>query len=210
MVDDLHHLLHHIRIFCCHVGIFVYIDREVVELGRTILDHQLPVAHTQRHHIGFMEFPVQEFVLFLCSIITTERIVERHAVPALSGCARLATVSIAIESCIVEERRHQVVEGQLVIVHCTCRHTGTFGNEGHADTAFVCRALCATQQAIAVEPCGICTTFFVRSVVRGEDHEGIVSESLFFEFLEDFTYLSIETSDHSCELRMTVGVFVIP
>ena len=77
LVDDLYHLLNHFGIFCGNVSIFVHINSEVVQLCRTILHYQLPVAHTQRHHIGLVEFPVEEFMLFLFSIIATKGFVER-------------------------------------------------------------------------------------------------------------------------------------
>ena len=97
-----------------------------------------------------------------------------------------------------------------MVVDRTGRYAGTLGNEGYTYATLMCGALGALQQAVAIEPCRVSAALLVRTVVRGEDNQGILVEALFLQFVENLTYLLIQTVHHSGKLCMPCIVAIVP
>ena len=89
-------------------------------------------------------------------------------------------------------------------------YSRTLDDEGHADTALVGGALGAFQEAIVIEPCWIGSALLVRTIVRGEDYQGVFVQTLLLEFVKDFAHLCIQTAHHGCKLGMLAIIAIIP
>ena len=190
--------------------VFVEVGGKVVQAYFSVLDNHLPVGHTQRHHVGFVEFPVEELVLLLLPVLAAQGLGKGNAVEPLFCCAGLQAVSVAVEPGIVKEGGHEVVERQLVVVYRSGWHITTPGDEGDADAALVGGTLYTPEQAVAVEPVGVGATLCVRSVVRCEDDQRILCQSLLFQFLQYFAHLCVQAGNHGGKLGVAVCVPVVP
>ena len=75
-------------------------------------------------------------------------------------------------------------------------------NERNPDAAFVTLAFQTTQFPIPSEELRVRSSFFVRAVVATEDDDGVLVQSLFFQLLQDFTHVIIQTGNHTGKLGM--------
>ena len=187
-VDDVHHLLHHIRVLRGHIVVFVEVFAQIVETTLATLHHQFPISHAHAHHVSFVKFPIEMIVLLLLVVLTHEGVVERESVINVLVVALIGFGEILDTGHIAESGQH-IVEGQLVVVHFAgCHFAWPAHDEGDADAAFVGGAFQSLEQAVAVEECGVCSTLFVRTIVGGENHDGVFVQSFGFEFVDDFTH----------------------
>ena len=58
------------------------------------------------------------------------------------------------------------------------------------------------EKSVAVEEGGIGSTLLVRSVVGGEDHDGVLVQALLLEFVENLSDVGVESGDHGRKLRV--------
>ena len=66
--ENLFHLLHYIGILGCKVVVLVEVCHKVIELACSTLYDELPVTHTQSHHVGLVELPVEELMCLLLTL----------------------------------------------------------------------------------------------------------------------------------------------
>ena len=150
-------------------------------------------------------------VLLLLVVLTHEGVVERESVINVLVVALIGFGEILDASHIAKSGQH-IVEGQLVVVHFAgCHFARPAHDEGDADAAFVGGAFQSLEQAIAVEESGVCSTLFVRTIVGGENHDGIFVHTLRFEFGNDFTHHKVQARNHSgklcvCLFRAVIAV----
>ena len=88
----------------------------------------------------------------------------------------------------------------MVVHFAGCHFAWPAHDEGDADAAFVGGAFQSLEQAVAVEECGVCSALFVRTIVGGENHDGVFVQSFGFEFVDDFTHHKVQARNHSCKL----------
>ena len=100
-MNDVHHLGYDGWVLSGEVGVLVNVSGEVVEIGCTTLDHQLPVAHAQGHHIGLVKLPVEEVVLLLLGIIALECLTEGDTIISVLGGASLQAIRLGIQASIL-------------------------------------------------------------------------------------------------------------
>ena len=82
--------------------------------------------------------------------------------------------------------------------------SGPGHDEGHTDTALVEVALDAAETAVAVEVGRVGSALDVRSVVGGEDDDGVVADAEAVYQGADLTDLPVQDVDHSRESRVAV------
>ena len=209
LVDDVYHLFHHIGVLRCHIVVFVEVLAQVVETAVATLHHQFPVAHTHAHHVGFVKFPIKMIVLLLLVVLAHEGVVERESVVEVLVVTLIGFGEI-LDACHIAEGGQHIVERQLVVVHFACCHlAGPAHDEGDADAPLVGGAFQALEQPIAIEEGGIGTALFVRTIVGGEDYDGVFVHALRFEFRDDFAHHEVQARDHSSKLSVCLFGAVI-
>ena len=194
-----------------HIVVFVDVVGQVIEMRHALLDHHLPVAHTETNLVGFVELPVEEVVRFLCRLISQQGRSEGDAVEAV---VFQFLVQVFLRETLVAnqfaEGRHNVVEGQLMVVHGTGFHLARpADDERDADAAFIALALQTAQLAVASEERRVGSPFFVRTVVTAENHNRILVETFFLQFGQDFAHVSIQSVNHAGKLGMGVVAGVV-
>lgn len=198
------HFLHHFGMSSSHVVVFMQIVGKVIEVYLAAIDNHLPVAHAHTEHIGFVEFPIKMVVFFLRSLARQRGIDGNTIKPVVFQTWVAIALLIVFDACQVAECCHQVVEGKLVVVDDTGSHLSRPANdEGESDTAFVGATLQAAEFCITIEESGVCPALFVRTIIGGENHNGVFRQAFFFEFLHDFAHLHIQATDHGSKLRVS-------
>ena len=173
--DDIDETIDNVGMPGGYVVVFMDIVGEVVEMRLPGFDYEFPVAFPYTDLIRFIEFPVKERMDGLSGLIHKRRI-EGDAVKAVVGHVGVGIsagkVGNAGETC---HCRHYVVESDLQ-VRCAAGSycAGPVGNERHAYASLMDLAFESAQLAVATEKCGVGTAFFMRSVVAGEDDEGVM------------------------------------
>ena len=151
-----------------------------------------------------MKFPVEVFVVLLLGILAQKGRSDGNTVEAVAS-QLLVGVALGkvLDSGKVAEGWHQVVEGKLGVVYAACLDMlWPPGDEWDADSALVTLALQALQLAVATKEFWIGAAFFVRSIIRCKDDNGIFVKSFLLQFCENFTYILVQTSNHSGKLGM--------
>ena len=106
----------------------------------------------------------------------------------------------------VTKRGQKVVEGKgLVALAARTDMTWPSYYERNADATLMGAALQAPELAVVVEVCGVGTTFFVGSVVAGEDEDGVLGQPAFLKKLHDLAHLGIQSRNHGSKLCMGFG-----
>ena len=185
--------------------VLVQVGGEVVEQAVAGIDHHLPIAHAQAHHVGFVEFPVKELVLLL-PFLAEEGGLEGDAVEAVGADVLVEElVGVAVDAGEVAEGGQKVVEGELMVVDRASLHLARPAHdEGNAYAALIGAALLALQESVAVEEVGVCAAFLMRAVVGGKDNDGVLVEPALFEFCHNLTHLRVEARDHRGKLGVAV------
>ena len=158
-----------------------------------------------------MELPVEEVVRLLCRVIPQQGGGEGDAVEAV---AFQFLVQVFLRETLVAhqlaERRHNVVEGQLMVVHGAGFHLARpTDDERDADAAFVALALQAPQLAVASEECRVGPAFFVRTVVTAENHNRILVETFFLQLGQDFAHVGIQSVNHAGKLGVSMVAGIV-
>ena len=201
-IDDIHHFLHDVGVCSRHVVVFVEVVGQVVESALAAIDHQFPIAHADTEHIGFVEFPVEGIVVLLCLVIAGEGGINGDAVVDVALVVLVGLGEVANTSHVAEGGQ-EIIEGKLQVGDFAGLDlTGPAHDEGDADAAFVGGTFESLEKSVAVEEGGIGSTLLVRSVVGGEDHDGVLVQALLLEFVENLTDVGVETRDHGRKLRM--------
>ena len=127
-------------------------------------------------------------VLLLLVVLTSEGVEEGDTVVVVLLIALIGFWEILDAGHIAEGGQH-VVKRQLVVVHLArCHLAGPAHDEGDADAALVGGAFQALEQPIAIEEGGIGTALFVRTIVGGENHDGVFVHALRLELGDDFAH----------------------
>ena len=201
-IDDIHHFLHDVGVRSRHVVVFVEVVGQVVESALAALDHQFPIAHADTEHIGFVEFPVEGIVVLLCLVVAGEGGINGDAVVDVALVVLVSLGEVA-NAGHVAEGGQEIIEGKLQVGDFAGFDlTGPAHDEGNTDTAFVSGTFESLEKSVAVEEGGIGSTLLVRSVVGGEDHDGVLVQALLLEFVENLSDIGVESGDHGRKLRM--------
>ena len=75
-------------------------------------------------------------------------------------------------------------------------------NERYPNAAFMALPFQAAQFPIPTEELRVCSSFFVRTVVTAEDDDGVLVQPFFFQFLQDFAHVIVQTGNHTGKLGM--------
>ena len=201
-IDDIHHFLHDVGVCSRHVVVFVEVVGQVVESAFAALDHQFPIAHADTEHIGFVEFPVEGIVVLLCLVVAGEGRINGDAVVDVALVVLVGLGEVA-NAGHVAEGGQEIVESKLQVGDFAGLDlTGPAHDEGDADAAFVSGTFESLEKSVAVEEGRIGSTLLVRSVVGGEDHDGVLVKALLLEFVENLSDIGVESGDHGRKLRM--------
>ena len=201
-IDDIHHFLHDVGVCSRHVVVFVEVVGQVVKSALAALDHQFPIAHADTEHISFVEFPVEGIVVLLCLVVAGEGGINGEAVVDVALVVLVGLGEVA-NAGHVAEGGQEIVESKLQVRDFAGLDlTGPAHDEGNTDTAFVSGTFESLEKSVAVEEGGIGSTLLVRSVVGGEDHDGVLVQALLLEFIENLSDVGVESSDHGRKLRM--------
>ena len=203
--NDVLHFLDDVWMLGSDVVVFVKVCCEVVKTALPSLHHQFPVAHAQAHHVCLMKFPIEVVVLLLFAL-SCQSGIEGDAVEIIVGKRFVAVALLVVfDASQIAERRHEVVDGQLMVVDRAGLDVAWPAyDEGDADAALVGAAFLALKQTVAVEEIGVGAAFLMRSVVRREDNDGVLIEALLFQFGHNLSHLCVQTRNHASKLRMTV------
>ena len=166
--------------------------------------HHFPVAHTYTNLICFMELPIQEIMFLLLFIFSQQGRNKRNAIETI---AFQLLVQVLFREFLIAnqftECRHDIVESQLMVIHCSGFHMSRPAyNERYPDTTFQTLALQATQFAVTAEEFWIRSPFFVRAVIATENNNRILVQSLLFQFRQNFTYILVQTGNHTGKFGM--------
>ncbi len=93
-----------------------------------------------------------------------------------------------------DQIRNTVCDSGLNVKICPTHAGITVGEDGATHQSL--------EESVAVEEGGIGSPLLVRSVVGGEDHDGVLVQALLLEFVENLSDIGVETRDHGRKLRM--------
>jgi len=117
---------------------------------------------------------------------------------------------VVLHACHITECRHQIIKRQLMVINLSGFYfTRPANNKRNADTSFVTLTLQTAQLTVTSKECRICTTFLVRTVIAGKDNQCIFIHSLFFQLLQYFTHIMIQTGNHTGKLRMCMNRSIV-
>ena len=93
---------------------------------------------------------------------------------------------------------HYVPEGEHVVGRTTgLDHLGPHSDERCPHTSLVEGTLEAAVGTIAVEEVGVMPSLLVRTIVGGEDEEGILRQSLLLKYLHHPPYIVVDPTNHT-------------
>jgi len=141
-------------------------------------------------------------VVLLCLVVAGEGGINGDAVVDVALVVLVGLGEVA-NAGHVAEGGQEIVESKLQVRDFAGLDlTGPAHDEGDADAAFVSGTFESLEKSVAVEEGGIGSTLLVRSVVGGEDHDGVLVQALLLEFVENLSDIGVESGDHGRKLRM--------
>ena len=82
-------------------------------------------------------------------------------------------------------------------------------NHGNPDSSLIQIALIATPDTVAVEKIGIGSSFLMRAIVTCKNNKSILVHSFFFQFLDQLSYIYIESINHRSECSTWIQLSAI-
>ena len=143
-------------------------------------------------------------MLYLLTVISQQSRSKRYTVEAIpfQFFVQVFFREILITNQFAE-RRHHIVESQLVVIFYTGRNfSRPSGNERHTDTTFQTLAFQAPKFTVTSEKFWVCTSFFMRAVVTTENYQCIFVQSFFFQLGQNLAYVTVQTGNHGCKFGM--------
>lgn len=188
------------------VRFFLVVEREVVELdpaGEHGLANGLPLA--EAHGLGgaaLKELPVEAALAgpLLIGRVAPQSREEAVAVYVIGG----------LDPGQLGKGGHTVAEVPLVVVGASRLHgTGPPRDGGHPNTALGEIPLDPAVAAVGVEIVGLVASFLVRTVVGGEDDEGVLGHAQFGDQVEDLADIAVDVLDHGGEPFLRLGPILL-